>query len=67
MKKYIGVIIGGAVAVLGLLALKSWWGEFLMIVKGTLPLIFIFGGAIAVIAALAEIKDESAAKKEENK
>ena len=67
MGKYLSVVIGAVVALLGLLGLKSWWGEFMMLIKGSVPLVLIFGGIVAVIAGLAELKDEAASKKEEAK
>ncbi len=67
MGKYMSVIIGAIVVLLGLIGLKSWWGEFIMIIKGSVPIMLIFGGAIAVIAGLSELKDKEAAKKEAGK
>jgi len=67
MGKYAGVAAGAIVALLGLAGLFGWWSSFVMILKGTIPAMMIFGGAIAVIAGLSEIKDEAAAKKEEKK
>lgn len=67
MGKYMSVIIGAIVAVLGLLGFIRWWGQFLVIVKGTLPAMLIFGGAVAAIAGLSELKDEQQAKKEPEK
>lgn len=67
MGKYTSIIIGAVVVLFGLWGLKSWWGEFIMIVKGSVPIMVIFGGIIAVIAGLTEMKDEAAAKKEETK
>jgi small neutral amino acid transporter SnatA (MarC family) len=67
MGKFLSVIIGTAVAVLGLVGLFAWIGDFLVVLKGSVPIFLIFGGAIAVIAGVSEIKDELAAKKEEKK
>ena len=67
MGKYLSVIIGAIVALLGLLGLINWWGDFILILKGSIPVMLIFGGIIAVIAGLSEIKDEAASKKEETK
>ncbi|HPM42785.1 MAG TPA: hypothetical protein PLV52_03045 [Candidatus Omnitrophota bacterium] len=64
MGKYASVIIGAIVAVLGLLGFIRWWGNFMVVVKGTLPAMLIFGGAIAAVAGLSELKDEQKAKKE---
>jgi hypothetical protein len=67
MGKYAGAVIGAAVVVLGVMGLISWWKPFVIIFRGTVPALLIFGGAIAVIAGVSEIKDEMAAKKEETK
>ncbi len=64
MGKYLSVIIGAIVALLGLWGLVRWWCDFLLILKGSVPAMLIFGGVIAVIAGLSEIKDELASKKE---
>ncbi|MBI4974405.1 MAG: hypothetical protein HZC19_01110 [Candidatus Omnitrophica bacterium] len=65
MGKYLSVIIGAVVSLLGLWGLIIWWGDFLLVLRGSIPAMLIFGGAIAVIAGLSEIKDELASKKEE--
>lgn len=67
MGKYLSVIIGGAVALLGLLGLVRWWDAFALVLKGSIPAMLIFGGVIAVIAGLSELKDELASKNEEKK
>ena len=65
MGKYASIIVGAIVAVLGLLGFLRWMPHFIVVVKGTLPAMLIFGGAIAVIAGLSELKDEAAAQKKE--
>ncbi len=67
MGKYLSIIIGAVVALLGLWGLAGWWNDFLVVLKGSIPVMLIFGGAIAVIAGFSELKDEQAAKKAENK
>jgi hypothetical protein len=67
MGKYTGVVIGAIAVLIGIVALLKWWYYFAALLKGSIPPIMIFAGAIAVIAALSEIKDETAAKKEEIK
>jgi hypothetical protein len=64
MGKYLSVIIGAIVALLGVLGLIGWWCDFLLVLRGSVPAMLIFGGVIAVIAGLSEIKDEIASKKE---
>ncbi len=67
MGRYLSIIIGGVVTVLGLIGLARWWVAFILILKGSIPVMLIFGGVIAVIAGLSELKDEQASKKEETK
>lgn len=63
MGKYLGVIIGAIIVLLGLKGILCWWGDFLAVVKGSIPAMLIFGGAIAVIAGISEIKDELSSRK----
>jgi hypothetical protein len=67
MSKYAGVVIGAIVVLLGVVGLIRWSYAFIAILKGVIPAMMIFGGAIAVIAGLSEIKDETQSKKEEKK
>ena len=67
MGKYLSVIIGAIVALLGLWGLLAWWCDFMLVLRGSVPAMLIFGGVIAVIAGISEIKDELASKKEEEK
>ncbi len=67
MGKYVSVIVGAAVAILGLAGLFRWSSAFVTMLKGTIPAMFIIGGIIALIAGVSEIKDEMASKKEEKK
>ena len=64
MSKYLGIVIGAIAALLGLIGLIAWRGDLLTVLRGSLPVIFILGGAIAVIAAFSEIKDEISSKRE---
>lgn len=63
MGKYLGVIIGAIIVLLGVRGIICWWGDFLTMIRGALPALFIFCGAIAVIAAISEIRDELTSKK----
>ena len=62
MTKYLSIIVGGLVTIVGILGMVRWMGNLLIVLKGSVPVILVFGGVIAVIAGLAEIKDEAAAK-----
>ena len=67
MGKYTGIVVGAIVVVVGVIGLFRWWYYFSALLKGSIPAMLIFAGAIAVIAGLSEIKDEAAVKKEEIK
>lgn len=67
MGKYMGVIIGAIIVLLGVKGIISWRMEFFTVLKGAIPAMLIFGGAIAVIAGVSEIKDENSSKKTDNK
>ena len=65
MSKYLGVVIGVIAVLFGLKGLIIWRGDFLTVLRGSLPAIFILGGAIAVIAGISEIRDEISSKRED--
>ena len=67
MGKFLSIIIGGVVAALGLIGLLAWKHDLGVMLRGTVPAMLIFGGVIAVIAGVSELKDEAASKKEEKK
>ena len=51
-------LIGGAVAaVLGLIGISVWFNEFLMILAGTLPVMLLLGGGLALYLGFDELKD----------
>jgi len=58
-------LIGGLAAlVLGLIGLVAWWSEFLLLLKGCIPLVLLLGGALAAYLGVEEIKDKNRAEKE---
>ena len=46
----LSMIIGLIVVVIAFLGLISWWQEFLFLCRGLMPISFLFGGAVAIIA-----------------
>lgn len=64
MGKTLSIVVGAIVAFVGLILLIAWWYEFLFLLRGTIPAILIFGGAIALIAGISELKDTLKSKKE---
>ena len=58
-------LIGGAIAaVLGLIGLSVWFGAFLQLLAGALPVMLLLGGGLALYLGFDELKDSW--KKEDN-
>ncbi|MEA3489990.1 MAG: hypothetical protein U9R44_06615 [Candidatus Omnitrophota bacterium] len=57
MGKVLGLLVGAIVIIVGLILLIAWWYELLFVLRGVVPVMLIFGGAIAVAAGLGELKD----------
>jgi cell division protein FtsB len=58
---------GLAAVVLGIIGIIIWWSEFLQLVMGALPAMFILGGALAAYLGFEEIKDKKAAERLDDK
>ncbi len=54
MKTLIGGIIAAA---LGLIGIAIWWSQFLMVLAGTVPVMLLLGGALAIYLGFDELKD----------
>jgi len=63
MSKYFGITIGIIAIVLGLKAMIGWRVDLLIVLRGSLPALFVLAGAIAVIAGISEMKDEFSGEK----
>lgn len=51
-------LIGGAVAaVLGLIGLSVWFKPFLQVLAGTIPIMLLIGGGLALYLGFDELKD----------
>ena len=51
-------LIGGAIAaVLGLIGLSVWFGEFLQLLAGAIPVMLLLGGGLALYLGFDELKD----------
>ena len=56
------VFSGGLVAlVLGVIGIIVWCSEFVLLLKGAVPLLLILGGALAAYLGFEEIKDKRSA------
>ena len=55
------VLGGGIIALLlGIIGLFAWWGDFLEVLKGSVPVMLILGGALATYLGYEEYKDKQA-------
>jgi hypothetical protein len=60
--------VAGLVAfVLGLIGLIGWGTDFFAVLRGTVPLILLLGGLIALYGAYTAQQDKIESKKEEKK
>ncbi len=51
-------LIGGAVAaVFGLIGLSVWFSELLQLLAGSIPIMLLFGGGLALYLGFDELKD----------
>lgn len=51
-------LIGGAIAaLLGLIGIVAWFPQFLTVIAGTIPVMLILGGALAIYLGIDELKD----------
>jgi cell division protein FtsB len=51
-------LIGGAIAaVLGAIFLAIWWGAFLQLLAGSIPVMLLLGGCLALYLGFDELKD----------
>jgi len=51
-------LIGGAIAAaLGLIGVAVWWKEFLTVLAGTIPIMLLLGGALAIYLGFDELKE----------
>jgi hypothetical protein len=53
------LLIGGAVsAIVGLVGFIFWWSDFIVIIKGGLPIMMLLGGILAVYIGYDDIQDK---------
>jgi hypothetical protein len=55
---YMKTLIGGAIAaLLGLIGIVAWFPQFLTVIAGTIPVMLLLGGALAIYLGIDELKD----------
>jgi hypothetical protein len=51
------ILLGGIVAlVIGVIGLIAWWGDFLKVIRGIIPIILVLGGALAIYLGIEDLK-----------
>jgi disulfide bond formation protein DsbB len=59
------ILLGGIAAlVLGVIGLIIWFFDFLMILKGLVPIALILGGALAIYLGIEDIKTSASTEEE---
>jgi hypothetical protein len=62
------ILLGGIVAlIIGFIGLIAWWRDFLLIVRGMIPIALVLGGALAVYLGVEDIKTTSTLPASEEK
>lgn len=60
------ILLGGIIVlVIGLVGLAAWWADFLLVMKGSIPIVLVLGGALAIYLGAEDLKSSAAQKKEE--
>ena len=67
MGKFLSVIGGAIAIVIGVILFFAWNQAFVLGLQFSIMLVLVFGGLIALIAGISEIKDSATAAKEEEK
>jgi hypothetical protein len=59
------ILLGGIVAlIIGIVGLIGWWADFLLVLKGVIPILLVLGGALAIYLGIEEVKTAAPAKEE---
>lgn len=61
----VALIIGLIVIILGVIGIITWVKDFIVVLRGAVPAMFLCGGLLAVIAGITSIKDAAEVKKME--
>ena len=51
-------LVGGVIAaILGVIGIVAWFPQFLVVLAGTIPVMLLLGGALAIYLGVDELKD----------
>lgn len=59
----VALIVGVVITVIGILGILRWVSAFVLVLKGSVPIMLVCGGLLAVVAGITSIKDSIEAKK----
>ena len=52
-------LVGGIIAtIIGVVLFIIWWGFFIKILAGIIPILLVLGGALAIYIGIDELKDK---------
>jgi hypothetical protein len=55
---YMKTLVGGSIAaILGVVGIVAWFPQFLIVLAGTIPVMLLLGGALAIYLGVDELKD----------
>ena len=63
MGKILSIIIGITVIISGLALCLFWISDVIVLLKGIIPFVLLFGGLIALLAGISEFQDTIKEKK----
>ena len=58
----LAIVMGVIFVTLGLWGVFAWGWEFVVVIKGLIPAMFVCGGILAVIAGITSLRDTLEAK-----
>lgn len=61
----VGIVLLAAAVLMCLPGVLGWWGDVLAFLRGSIPVIAVLVGAVAILIGVADIKDKKEAEKEE--
>ena len=63
MGKILSIILGISVIISGLALCLFWISDVIVLLKGIIPFVLLFGGLIALLAGISEFQDTIKEKK----
>jgi len=61
----VGIVLVVMAVLMCLPGVLGWWGDVLAFLRGSIPVIAVLIGAVAILIGVADIKDKKEAEKEE--